>query len=115
MIEEAKDLRAQTSVKERELEQAVRARQSLLHRVPNLTHPDTPVGKTDEDNRVLRQVGAPPAFDFEPRDHLSLMEAHDMVDFAGGARVAGQKFLLLEKRSRLAGVGLGSTWIENLE
>ena len=98
-IEEAKNLREQVTLKERELEQTVRALQSLLRRVPNLTHPDTPVGKTDEDNRVLRQVGAPPAFDFEPRDHLSLMEAHDLVDFGGGARVAGQKFYYLKNEA----------------
>ena len=98
-IEEAKNLREQVTLKERELDQTVRALQSLLRRVPNLTHPDTPVGKTDEDNRVLRQVGAPPAFDFEPRDHLSLMEAHDLVDFGGGARVAGQKFYYLKNEA----------------
>lgn len=98
-IEEAKNLREQVTLKERELDQTARALQSLLRRVPNLTHPDTPVGKTDEDNRVLRQVGAPPEFDFEPRDHLSLMEAHDLVDFGGGARVAGQKFYYLKNEA----------------
>ncbi len=98
-IEEAKNLREKVTLKERELDQTAHALQSLLRRVPNLTHPETPVGKTDEDNRVLRQVGAPPAFDFEPRDHLSLMEAHDLADFGGGARVAGQKFYYLKNEA----------------
>ena len=106
LIEEAKNLRKQTAAKEEEFDQAEHAQQSLLRQVPNFTHPETPIGQTDEDNRVIRQVGTPPDFDFKPQDHLTLMEAHDLIDFAGGAKVAGQKFYYLKNEAVLLELAL---------
>ncbi len=106
LIEEAKWLRERSVAKEREYDEAERTQQSLLCQVPNLTHPGTPVGQTDEDNRVLRQVGTPSVVDFELRDHLTLMETHDMIDFAGGAKVAGQKFYYLKNEAVLLELAL---------
>src|SRR6266702_4733726 len=51
------------------LEKQVKER---LGRVPNMTHPDAPVGQTEEANRELRRVGTPPKFDFKPKDHVEL-------------------------------------------
>ena len=106
LVEEAKWLRERSVAKQREYDEAERTQQSLLRQVPNLTHPGTPVGQTDEDNRVLRQVGTPSVVDFELRDHLTLMEAHDMIDFAGGAKVAGQKFYYLKNEAVLLELAL---------
>jgi seryl-tRNA synthetase len=68
----------------------------LHERVPNLTHPDAPIGQTDEDNKELRRSGAPPKFAFEALDHLELAAKHDLIDFEAGAKVAGQKFYFLK-------------------
>ncbi len=77
--------------------QAAMAELDELHgQVPNMTHPDVPIGKTDEDNRELRRSGEPTSFDFQPRDHLELGELHDLLDFEAGARVAGQNFYYLK-------------------
>ncbi len=64
--------------------------------VPNLTHSDVPAGSTDEENRELRVIGAPPSFGFEPLDHVELAEKHDLIDFEAGAKVTGQKFYFLK-------------------
>lgn len=64
--------------------------------VPNLSHPDVPVGSTEEDNRELRVVGRVPEFGFVPRDHLALAEQHDLLDFDSAAKVTGQKFYFLK-------------------
>ncbi len=58
--------------------------------VPNLPHPDTPLGATEEDAREVRRVGEPPAFAFEPRDHLELAGAG--IDMERGARTSGSRF-----------------------
>ncbi len=99
LIEEAKTLRTQEQEREEAYKVAEAERQELLMQVPNLTHPDVPIGQTEEDNRELRIVGTLPQFDFEPKDHLDLMEALDLVDFEGGAKVAGQKFYYLKNQA----------------
>ena len=58
--------------------------------VPNLPHPDVPLGATDEDAVELRTVGEIPQFDFEPRDHLELAGAG--IDMERGARTSGSRF-----------------------
>lgn len=40
-------------------------------KLPNKTHPDSPVGGEDK-NEVLREVGVIPEFDFEPKSHLEI-------------------------------------------
>jgi seryl-tRNA synthetase len=63
--------------------------------LPNLTHPDTPVGRSADDNVELRRVGTPRRFEFPVRDHVDLGEALGMLDFATAAKLAGTRFSLL--------------------
>ncbi len=63
----------------------------LLQKIPNLTHPKTPVGGED-DFTVLHTNKEPVPFDFTPKDHEELLTANNMVDFERGAKVAGAKF-----------------------
>ena len=99
LIEESKNLRNEESEKESFLHELVEQRLNLLKQVPNLTHPDSPEGLTDEDNMPIREVGTIRKFDFEPKDHLELMEALDMIDFDGGTKVSGQKFYYLKNQA----------------
>ena len=99
LIEESKNLRNEESEKESFLHKLVEQRLNLLKQVPNLTHPDSPEGLTDEDNMPIREVGTIRKFDFEPKDHLELMEALDLIDFDGGAKVSGQKFYYLKNQA----------------
>lgn len=62
----------------------------LLMQVPNLTHPDTPVGGEDDFKVVFEKSATP--FTFTPKDHEALMLDLDMIDFERGAKVAGAKF-----------------------
>ncbi len=65
--------------------------QELLFKVPNLTHPETPVG--GEDNfKVIHANSAPKPFKFTPKNHEELMLNLDLVDFERGAKVAASKF-----------------------
>ena len=62
--------------------------------VPNLVHPDVPAGGED-DYVVLKEVGTPPAFDFEPSDHLDLGTRLGALDTERGAKVSGARFYFL--------------------
>ena len=99
LIEESKILREQETVKESKLRELIEQRLDLHKQVPNLTHPDSPDGFTDEDNVPIREVGSKREFDFEPKDHVELMETLDLIDFEGGAKVSGQKFYYLKNQA----------------
>lgn len=64
---------------------------NLLLQVPNLTHPDTPIGG-EEDFKVVYKNFEPKQFGFSPSDHEELMIKNDLLDFERGAKVAGTKF-----------------------
>jgi seryl-tRNA synthetase len=62
-----------------------------LERLPNPPEDEAPTGGED-DFVVLREVGEPPSFDFEPTDHLELAGAHGWIDLERGAKVSGSRF-----------------------
>ncbi len=64
--------------------------------LPNLPDPDAPEGMTEEDAVVIREVGEPPSFDFEPRDHLEIGTELDLIDMEAGAKVSGSRFAYLK-------------------
>ena len=99
LIEESKNLREEESEKDSILRELLEQRLGLHKQVPNLTHPESPDGFTDEENVTIREVGTKREFDFEPKDHVELMEALDLIDFDGGAKVSGQKFYYLKNQA----------------
>jgi seryl-tRNA synthetase len=78
-----------------ELEGIERQRKDILLRVPNLPHASVPVGKSAEDNEVVRTWGTPRQFDFEPKPHWDLGVALGIVDFERGVRMSGARFAVL--------------------
>jgi seryl-tRNA synthetase len=77
-----------------------------LRRVPNLTHPDAPVGRTEEDSRELRKVGTPRAIDFPVKDHVELGKSLDLIDFETGGKVSGTGFYFLKNDAVLLDLAL---------
>jgi seryl-tRNA synthetase len=109
LIEEGKALRARGKDLEIETQQALERRDEVWGRVPNLTHPETPRGNTDDDHRVLKTWGAPRDFGSEgflPKDHVAIAEDLQLVDFAAGAKVSGQKFYFLKNEGVLLDLAL---------
>jgi seryl-tRNA synthetase len=70
------------------------SRDALMLRVPNLPNESVPVGKTSEDNPVVRTHGSQAVYSFKPKSHIDLCESLKLVDFARGAKIAGSGFLL---------------------
>ena len=78
------------SVREKET-----ALQELMAGMPNLPDADVPDGADETGNVVLRQVGAPRPFEFEPRPHWDLGPALGILDFDRGVRITGSRFYVL--------------------
>jgi seryl-tRNA synthetase len=74
--------------------------------IPNMTHPDAPIGADASANKVVAKFGEPRNFDFKPKDHVALCEALDLADFEAGTRVAGQKFYFLKNEGALLEMAL---------
>jgi seryl-tRNA synthetase len=64
----------------------------LLSQFPVMAMGSTPVGASENDNVVIREVGTRPVFDFQAKDHYELAKALDLIDFEAGAKVSGSQF-----------------------
>lgn len=106
LIAEGKSLRERKETMEKEVKQVEADLHAALLTIPNMTHPDAPVGSTPADNKVVRKWGTPRAFDFAPKDHVALAEALDLVDFEAGASVTGNKFYFLKNEAVLLELAL---------
>ena len=73
----------------------------LLWKIPNMVSKDTPVGKDEKDNKVLRIVGEKTGFKFRPKEHWELGEALDVVDFKRASKVSGSRFVYLKNELAL--------------
>jgi seryl-tRNA synthetase len=73
---------------------------AILLNLPNLPHPDTPDGLTEDDNVEVRVWGEQPSFDFDVRDHVEVGSELDILDFERAAKISGSRFVVLK--------GLGS-------
>lgn len=76
---------------EQNLEEVAKEYMDLLCQVPNLTHPDSPIGG-EADFKVVYTNFKPESFEFIPKDHEELMTKLDLIDFERGTKVAGAKF-----------------------
>ncbi len=71
------------------------ALEGIVADVPNLLDDSVPDGSGEADNVVVRDSGAPPAFDFVPKAHWELGEALDILDFERAAKLSGSRFSIL--------------------
>jgi seryl-tRNA synthetase len=72
--------------------------QKLLQRIPNLPHTSVPLGKTADDNEVVRQGGIRPVLSNGCLPHWDLIKRYDLVDFETGAKITGSGFPLYKGR-----------------
>ncbi len=70
------------------------AREEILLRLPNLPHASVALGKSAEDNPVVRTWGAKVSPAFKPASHVEICERLKLVDFARGTKLSGSGFLL---------------------
>jgi seryl-tRNA synthetase len=106
LIEAGKRLKTDVADQEEQLRRLDDEIKQRLRRIPNLTHPDAPVGLTENDSKELRKVGTPRVFDFPVKDHVELGKSLDLIDFETGGKVAGAGFYYLKNDAVLLDLAL---------
>jgi len=102
LVEAQSREKAELKAMEARQKEVVEALDALLLLVPNVPADAVPEGATDEDNVEIKRWGEPRSFDFEPRSHSELGEAHGWIDVVRGARLAGSRnYVLLGDMSLL--------------
>lgn len=86
----------------------------LMYQVPNMSLDDVPVGKSENDNVVIRKVGEKTKFDFKPKDYLEIAEKYDLIDVKRAAKVSGTRFGYLKNEAALLEFALINFTFENL-
>jgi seryl-tRNA synthetase len=76
----------------REVDEAMQAQVAAI---PNIPLPETPVGKDEHENVVLKTVGEPRVFDFTPQAHWDLGPALGILNFEQGVKITGSRFYVL--------------------
>jgi seryl-tRNA synthetase len=104
--EEGRVLREKKDATQANVDKLTAEADEILRTIPNLTHPDSPEGGEEMSREVMLGKAPKPKFDFKPLDHVILGEKHDLIDFAGGARVAGQGFYYLKNEAVLLELAL---------
>ena len=99
LIAEGKKLKEDIAELEKEFEDKEKAFKTAMMDIPNMAHPDAPIGKEDKENLEVKKWGNIPQFNFQPKDHVELCEALDLVDFETATRVSGTKFYYLKNEA----------------
>ena len=106
LIAESRSTKERIPEKERELAEVEGRLREEMVGIPNMTHPDAPIGKDDSENVEIRRWGEIPRFGFEPKDHVELGESVGIIDFDAGAKTTGSKFYFLRGDAVLLELGL---------
>ena len=99
LIDTGKEIKEKITETETELAEAEKNLHEAVSKIPNMAHPDAPVGKEDSENLEVKRSGTIPSFGFEPKDHVQLGQDLDLIDFEAGTKVSGVKFYYLKNEA----------------
>ena len=68
----------------------------LIITIPNLPHKSVPIGKTEKDNKLVREWGERPTLNFKPIDHVDLGESLQQIDFDTAAQITSSRFVVMK-------------------
>lgn len=69
---------------------------ALMLKIPNIPSLDTPVGKDESANKIIRSWGEVPKFSFTPKDHHELGTALGIIDTETAGTITGARFAYLK-------------------
>ncbi|HYG12273.1 MAG TPA: serine--tRNA ligase, partial [Pyrinomonadaceae bacterium] len=93
--QEVGQLKERIAELDRQRDEAEAKMRTLLSTLPNLPHESVPVGADEAANTEARRWGAPPEFDFEPKDHVDLGASLRILDLERATKIAGARFSIL--------------------
>jgi len=94
LIEEMRVVSQKIKTLDEELSKHEESLRAILMELPNIPDPSVPTGKDSEENVVIRKVGEPRSFDFEPLPHWELGKRLGILDFERAAKITGARFAL---------------------
>ncbi len=80
-------------------EKKIKLNQILLE-IPNLVDEKVPVGQSEDDNIILKEVGSIVKTEFNVKNHVEILEKHKLLDYNKASKLSGGRFSVL--RSSLA-------------
>ena len=104
--EEGRTLREQKEAKQEQIDRLIAEAGAIYRSMPNLTHPDAPVGEEHHARELRRGKTEVRKFSFPVLDHVQIAEQHDLIDFEVGARIAGNGFYFLKNEAALLELAL---------
>ena len=95
-IRRGSNLKTLLSDLEKELEPVEDNYQNLLKKVPNIPTEDVPVGKSEDDNVVVKEWGEKKDYDFKPKPHWEIGDAKGIIDKERAAKISGSRFVYIK-------------------
>ncbi|AEE16604.1 serine--tRNA ligase [Treponema brennaborense] len=99
LIEEGKSFKDLIADCEKRLAETEERLELEGRKIPNMAHPDAPVGSVDSENLEVKRVGTPRTFTFKAKDHVQLGQELDLIDFDAATKVSGNKFYYLKNEA----------------
>ncbi len=93
-MEKAKVVGDKIKVQEDELKLIEDKFNELILLLPNIPHSTVPAGKGGADNKFIRGLREPPAYDFQPLPHWEICEALDILDIKRAPKISASRFIL---------------------
>ncbi len=106
LMKEAKEIPNKIKKIEAEVKQLEERNKLLLLKIPNIMHESVPAGKDETENAEIRRWAEPPKFNFEPKDHLTILQNLGLIDTERAAKVAGHGFFFLKNELVLLDLAL---------
>jgi len=105
-IETGRRLKEEVQGIEAEIDGLTKEFVKLMSAIPNIPSPDTPIGKDESGNKVLRQWGDKRKFGFPPKAHWDLGKDLDVIDTERAGEISGARFAYLKGGLALMQLGL---------
>ena len=118
--EEAENRKAETGALKEESKQfetglakAEEEIRDILVRIPNTPHVTVPVGKTPEENEVIKTVGEIPTLHEGALPHWDIAKKYDLFDLELGVKITGAGFPVYKKQGAKLQRALISFFLDN--
>ena len=111
---EGRTLREQKETQQTELDRLAAEAGAIYRSMPNMTHPEAPIGEESHSRELRRGEHEVRPLGFPVLDHVELAEQHDLIDFEGGARIAGAGFYFLKNEAAMLELALQQYAIQML-
>jgi len=101
LIKKAKKIPEKIKKIEEKTEKLQKEIKQIMQQIPNIISKQTPIGKDETKNRVIKKSGKIQKFAFKVKNHVELLEKLDLIDFNASAKVSGNGFYYLKKELAL--------------